>query len=141
MTPEIVEKFNAMYQTLDKDNMHLLMDVYSDDVVFVDALHEIKGIDALEKYFEGMYQNLEYCKFDIHDVQSNDSSAYLSWKMDYAHPKLGGNKNISVDGVTHLKFDGKVTYHRDYADMGQMLYENIPLLGSAIRLIKKKAVS
>jgi len=111
MTPEIVEKFNAMYQTLDKDNMHLLRDVYSDDVVFV------------------------------HDVQSNDSSAYLSWKMDYAHPKLGGNKNISVDGVTHLKFDGKVTYHRDYADMGQMLYENIPLLGSAIRLIKKKAVS
>jgi len=41
MTPEIVEKFNAMYQTLDKDNMHLLREVYSDDVVFVDALHEI----------------------------------------------------------------------------------------------------
>lgn len=141
MTPTIVEKFNTMYQSLDKDNMHLLRDVYSDDIVFVDALHEIKGIDALKQYFEGMYQNLLYCRFNIHDVQSTDSSAYLSWKMEYAHPKLGGKKNISVDGVTHLKFDDKVTYHRDYADMGQMLYEQIPLLGSVIRQVKKKAVS
>ena len=141
MTPTIVEQFNAMYQTLDKDNMHLLREVYSEDIVFVDALHEIRGIDALEQYFAGMYQNLLYCRFDIHDLQSSDSSAYLSWKMDYAHPKLGGKKNISVDGVTHLKFDDKVTFHRDYADMGQMLYENIPLLGSAIRYIKKQAVS
>jgi len=141
MTPQIVEKFNAMYQTLDKDNMHLLRDVYSDDIVFIDALHEIQGIDALEKYFEGMYQNLLYCRFDIQDVQSGESSAYLNWKMDYAHPKLGGKENIRVDGVTHLKFADKITYHRDYADMGQMLYENIPVLGSAIRLIKKRAVS
>ena len=141
MTPTIVEKFNTMYQSLDKDNMHLLRDVYSDDIVFVDALHEINGIDTLKQYFEGMYQNLLYCRFNIHDVQSTDSSAYLSWKMEYAHPKLGGKKNISVDGVTHLKFDDKVTYHRDYADMGQMLYEQIPLLGSVIRQVKKKAVS
>ena len=141
MKPLIVEQFNEMYQTLDKDNMQLLRGVYSDDIIFVDALHEIQGIDALEKYFASMYQNLEYCRFDIHDVQSGESSAYLSWKMDYAHPKLGGGKNISVDGVTHLKFDDKVTYHRDYADMGQMLYENIPVLGSAIRFFKKQAVS
>ena len=141
MTPLIVEKFNAMYQTLDKDNLHLLSDLYSDDIVFVDALHEIKGLPALEQYFAGMYQNLLYCRFDIHDIQATESSAYLSWKMDYAHPKLGGKQNISVDGVTHLKFDDKITFHRDYADMGQMLYEQIPMLGSAIRFIKKQAVS
>jgi len=141
MTPLIVEKFNAMYQTLDKDNIQQLHDVYSNDIVFIDALHELQGIGALEKYFAGMYQNLLYCRFDIHHVQSGSSSAFLSWTMDYAHPKLGGKENISVDGVTHLRFADKITYHRDYADMGQMLYENIPVLGSAIRLIKKRAVS
>ena len=141
MTPQVVEKFNAMYQTLDKDNLHLLRDVYSDDVVFIDALHEIQGLASLEKYFAGMYQNLLYCRFDIQDVQAGESSAYLSWKMDYAHPKLAGKQNVSVDGVTHLKFDEKIIYHRDYADMGQMLYENIPVLGSAIRYVKKQAVS
>lgn len=121
--------------------MHLLADVYSDDIVFVDALHEIKGLTSLEQYFAGMYENLLYCRFNIHDVQANESSAYLSWKMEYAHPKLGGRKNIVVDGVTHLMYDEKVTYHRDYADMGQMLYEQIPLVGSVIRQIKKRAVS
>jgi len=141
MTPQIVDQFNAMYQTLDKDNLDLLKDVYSEDIVFIDALHEIQGLAALESYFAGMYQNLLYCKFDIQDVQSGETSAYLSWKMDYAHPKLANQKNVSVNGVTHLKFNDKVTYHRDYADMGQMLYENIPLLGSAIRFVKKQAVS
>jgi hypothetical protein len=31
-----------------------------------------------------------------------------------------------------------VYYHRDYYDAGSMLYEHIPLMGYAIRKIKKK---
>ena len=147
-TPEIVKQFMSMYQTLNKDNLHLLQPVYSDDVVFIDALHEIKGLPALETYFAGMYGNLISSSIEITDVQSHQASdgsgegiAYMTWEMKYAHPKLAGGDTISLDGVTKIKFTDKVTYHRDYADMGQMLYEHIPVLGSAIRLIKRRAVS
>ena len=148
-TPEIVQQFMTMYQTLNKDNLHLLQPVYSDDVVFIDALHEIKGLPALESYFAGMYGNLTSSSIEITDVQSSQPTesesgegvAYLTWEMSYAHPKLAGGKTISLDGVTKIKFTDKVIYHRDYADMGQMLYEHIPVLGSAIRLIKRRAVS
>ena len=61
--------------------------------------------------------------------------------MNYAHPKLAGGKDIVVDGATDLMFEEKIIYHRDYIDMGQMLYEQIPVLGSIIRYIKKKAIS
>ena len=61
--------------------------------------------------------------------------------MSFTHPKLAGGKAIIVDGATDLRFDEKITYHRDYIDMGQMLYEHIPVLGSAIRYIKKQAAS
>lgn len=147
-TPEIVQNFISMYETLHKDNLHLLQPVYSDDIVFIDALHEVKGLDSLERYFAGMYGNLISSSIKITDVQCSRSStdegegiAYLTWSMTYVHPQLANKKPISLDGVTKIKHTDKVTYHRDYADMGQMLYEHIPVLGSAIRFIKRRAVS
>lgn len=150
-TPEIVQQFVTMYQTLNKDNLHLLQTVYSEDICFIDALHEVSGLDQLAQYFAAMYGNLLSAKIHVTDVQccqSFDESqrdqegvAYLSWVMQYAHPRLAGGKVIRLDGVTQIRFTDKVTYHRDYADMGQMLYEHIPLLGPVIRLIKRRAVS
>ncbi|MEL7287824.1 MAG: nuclear transport factor 2 family protein, partial [Pseudomonadota bacterium] len=61
------------------------------------------------------------------------------WTMDLQHPKLQKGAPISVNGVSHLKFrDGQVIYHRDYFDLGEMLYENLPLLGSVVRTIKQR---
>lgn len=148
-TPEIVQQFISMYQTLNKDNLHQLKTVYSNDVVFIDALHEVKGLSVLEAYFKAMYGNLSSSSITVTHVQSNSSNeasgeegtAYLTWTMEYVHPKLSGGKTIALDGVTQIRFDEKITYHRDYADMGQMLYEHIPVLGSAIRFIKRRAVS
>ena len=149
-TPEIVKNFISMYETLDKDNLHLLRPVYSDDIVFIDALHEVKGLEALETYFAGMYGNLISSSIKVTDVQcsqtevkdgSGEGVAYMTWSMTYVHPQLANKKAISLDGVTKIKYTDKVTYHRDYADMGQMLYEHIPVLGSAIRYIKRRAVS
>lgn len=147
--PKIVQQFMSMYQVLNKDNLHQLQSVYSDDVVFIDALHEVKGLPALESYFAAMYGNLTSSSIKVTDVQSSshadsvvgEGTAYLTWVMVYAHPKLAAGKMITLDGVTQIRFDEKVTYHRDYADMGQMLYEHIPVLGSVIRLIKHRAVS
>ena len=145
-TPEIVKNFISMYETLHKDNLHLLRPVYSDDIVFIDALHEVNGLDALESYFAGMYGNLISSSIQVIDVQCSQADegegmAYMTWAMTYVHPQLANKKAIHLDGVTKIKYQDKVTYHRDFADMGQMLYEHIPVLGSAIRYIKRRAVS
>lgn len=150
-TPEIVEEFMAMYQSLNKDNLHLLKSVYAEDVEFVDAMHEVKGLPALTEYFAGMYGNLTSVSIQITGVQTNAfdapdehgnlGQAYMTWVMTYSHPRLAGGKPIDLDGVTRLLYSDKVNYHRDYADLGQMLYEHIPLLGSVIRLVKSRAVS
>ena len=140
--PKVISDFAELYQSLNKDNLHRLSEVYSDDVVFIDSSHKLQGISNLTDYFEGLYSNLEYCKFDIKHIQSDSTGhAFLTWQMDFAHPKLSGGKNITVDGATDLRFEEKITYHRDFIDMGQMLYEHIPVLGSVIRFIKKKAIS
>jgi len=140
--PEIIQQFSELYQSLGKDNLHRLSEVYSDDIVFKDAMHELLGIEDLTKYFESLYTNLTSCDFDIRHIQASGSGhAFLTWQMSFTHPKLAGGQSVVVDGATDLRFEEKITYHRDYIDMGQMLYEHIPVLGSAIRFIKKRAAS
>lgn len=142
MTPAL-DDFVRVYQQLGKDNLASLADAYSPDVTFQDPWHKLQGLAALRAYFANLYTNLSYCRFTIHQVQENttDANAFVLWQMDYAHPRLNSGNNIQVDGVSHLQFAEKVTYQRDYADMGQMLYEHVPLLGSAIRVLKRRATT
>jgi hypothetical protein len=59
--------------------------------------------------------------------------------MKLKHPKLNGGQPVEVNGVSQICFSGdRVIYHRDYFDLGEMLYENIPLLGVVIRNIKQR---
>ena len=139
---DIIQQFAELYQCLNKDNLCRLSEVYSDDIEFVDSAHSLKGIQALTYYFDGLYGSLNDCQFDIQHIQSDgEGRAFLTWKMTYSHPKLAGGENIVVDGATDLKFDEKITYHRDYVDMGQMVYEHLPVVGWIIRKIKQRMTS
>ncbi|WNK20503.1 nuclear transport factor 2 family protein [Halomonas piscis] len=136
-----LEAFCAFFNNLDKDCTKSLYDVYTQDVVFTDPLHRIEGIQALEAYFAGMYENVRDCRFDYHDTQQDGDTAFVTWTMHFAHPRLNGGHRISVEGCTRLEFaeDGRVRRHRDYFDAGAMLYEHVPLLGRAVRWLKRRA--
>lgn len=57
--------------------------------------------------------------------------------MHLRHKRIKRGREIMVDGISHLRVrDGKVCFHRDYFDAGQLLYENLPLVGRIIRFIK-----
>ena len=60
--------------------------------------------------------------------------------MHFQHGKLKNGQPILVEGHSRLKFvDNKVICHRDYFDVGSMLYENVPVVGDLVRLIKNRA--
>lgn len=128
-----------VYRSLNKSNLDLLADVYHQQVVFEDAAHRLEGWLALKNYFHSLYENVIDCRFDIHEHQQVDQAGFLTWTMTLKHPKLKNGQPVSVKGVSHLKFhEGKVIYHRDYFDMGEMLYEQLPILGTVIKNIKQR---
>jgi hypothetical protein len=59
--------------------------------------------------------------------------------MTYSHPKLNKGQSINVEGMSQLRFSDKIFAHRDYFDVGQMLYEQVPFLGGLIGLLKNRA--
>ncbi|MBS4688454.1 nuclear transport factor 2 family protein [Aeromonas sobria] len=130
--------FIALYQQLDKQQLHRLPEIYAEQVIFVDPAHRIDGLAALTDYFAAMYQRLAYCRFDITSQQQQGQEAWISWIMHFSHPRLASGQTVTVEGATRLTFDqlGKVVMHRDYFDLGAMLYEQLPLLGSVVRAIR-----
>lgn len=138
MTTALIDDFCRVYKGLDKNNLSQLGLVYSDNINFIDALHNLKGLEKLNEYFTHLYGHLLYCDFNIAEVIEDQGQASVVWTMKYAHPKINKGNAIYVDGCSHLKFNEKIYYHRDFLDMGQMLYEHIPLLGGVIRVVKNR---
>ncbi|MGL6263409.1 nuclear transport factor 2 family protein [Aeromonas jandaei] len=135
---EPLARFIGLYQQLDKQQLHRLPEVYAEQVVFTDPAHRIEGLAALGDYFAALYQRLAYCRFVITSQQQQGQQAWLGWTMTFSHPSLRGGEPVTVEGATRLEFDesGKVCLHRDYFDLGAMLYEQLPLLGPVVRTIK-----
>ncbi|EOD81196.1 putative transcriptional regulator [Grimontia indica] len=136
---DTLDRFISVYTSLRKDNLNSLDEIYSEDVVFEDPAHRIEGYGNLSRYFESMYTNVTDCRFDIHDHAVNGDVAFISWTMTLSHPKLEGGAERAVKGCTRLVLkEGRVVVHRDYFDLGEMLYEALPVLGSAVKMIKKR---
>ncbi|ASX13020.1 transcriptional regulator [Aeromonas dhakensis] len=135
---ESLARFVALYQQLNRDELHRLPEVYANEVVFTDPAHRIEGLAALTDYFSALYQRLAYCRFVITSQLQQERQAWLGWTMTFSHPRLRGGAPVTVEGATRLEFDeaGKVCLHRDYFDLGAMLYEQLPLLGAVVRTIK-----
>ncbi|CAG36875.1 nuclear transport factor 2 family protein [Desulfotalea psychrophila] len=134
-----MKTFLHTYQKLNAHNLETLKNIYRDDVQFIDPAHEVNGIANLTEYFASLYKNIDSIYFSFNEPVVVENYGYVSWKMTFSHKSLAGGKPITIDGMTHLKFDehNKVYYHRDYFDLGAMLYEHVPLLGRIITWIKK----
>ncbi len=138
--PAMLETFCAFFNKLDNTCTEKLYEVYTEDIVFSDPLHHVEGRQALEAYLAAMYENVEHCQFVYHTRQLRGNQAFVTWTMTFVHPKLAGGRTIEVEGCSALTFaeDGRVSQHRDYFDVGAMLYEHLPLMGSVVRWLKKR---
>ena len=139
-TPIWLNNFVEIYQSLSKNNLDLLLEIYDKNIIFIDPIHQVEGIDELYKYFQSLYENLTTCDFIIEHIISSQDQAAIYWKMTYQHSKLNKGELVEVYGNSLIKGEGsRVLYHRDYLDLGAMLYEQIPVFGSLTKWIKNKA--
>lgn len=137
---DFLPSFARRFAALDKYSLDRLGELYSLDALFIDPLHEIRGLAALQRYFAELYANVAELHFDFHGFdQAAEGEGYLRWTMSYRHPRLAGGRLISVEGCSHLLWqDGKVYRHRDYFDAGALLYEHLPVLGALIAWLKRR---
>lgn len=134
----LVADVQQLYRNLHAGNLEQLSRVYAENVLFIDPFHRIEGLPALKAYFAGMYSNVRHCEFQFERVLQDDCSALIRWTMSLSHPRLNSGKTLHIPGVTELEFTDRITLHRDFFDAGALLYEQVPVIGWAIRRIKER---
>ncbi len=138
MSNDIVEKFKHYYADLIVADLSRLDEIYDNEIIFKDPVHQVTGLVTLQDYFVELCGNLKVCRFEYLDILRSENTAYIKWNMHYRHPKLQSGKALTLKGVSHLQFDDRITFHEDVYDMGAMVYEHIPFVGAATRMIKRR---
>jgi hypothetical protein len=117
-----------------------LHDVYASKLYFNDTLKTIRDADTLEKYFLSSDDAMSSYGLKVEQTISTPEGVFVRWRMDIVFKKFHKGELMSSIGITHVRFDkdGRVVYHQDYWDSGSNFYEKIPVIGSLIRMVKRR---
>ena len=139
MSSAQIEKFLESMNSIQHDNAkRMLANIYTEDIVFIDHIKSIQGLKNVTKYFEDLYQNVTSCHFTLTSHLQDNHHYSLEWVMHLQHKKISNNQKIELNGASFIEFkDDKICYHRDYYDVGALIYERIPILGSVIRTVRR----
>jgi len=140
MSSKNIESLKKLYFETAKDHMQPVIDFYHPNIEFVDPIGSHQGRDELLKYYDNLYKNVKSIKFEFSNFVESGDSVVAIWKMTLETEKLNSGEAFTVEGNSIIKFDteGKAIYHRDYFDMGEFIYERVPVVGFLVRKIKAK---
>jgi steroid delta-isomerase len=135
-----VARLRDFFETLSPAALGRLGDIYAPTARFKDPFNDVTGTGAIRGIFEAMYDRVNTPRFLITRSVCEGDDAFLSWEFVFCW-KSGESEQQIIHGATHIQFaaDGRVAVHRDYWDAAEELYEKLPVLGSLMRWLKRRA--
>lgn len=149
MKQSLTDDFVSFYQAFSADSIANLGHLYAESVTFVDPVHEINGLESLKQYFDHLCGGegasyfaitdvISTSKGVVSDVGEEQASAFFRWQMTYSHPSLSSGKPLTLVGGSMIRFSDRIIYQEDFYDLGQMVYQHIPVLGWAVKKVKAR---
>jgi len=125
----------SWFEQLSLKNLGQITELYHPQCYFKDPFNEFYERKSLEKLFADMFVKLENPRFVISETLSEGHSTFIVWQFHFVLRQ----RNVQINGSSHIKFDeqGLVTFHRDYWDAAEELYEKLPVIGFLLRQLKK----
>ena len=123
--------------------MAQLGELYAAEARFKDPFNEVQGVPAIQGIFSHMFHALEQPRFIVTGRVVQGQQCFLTWDFLFAFQNFHKGVTQTVRGASHLVLNeqGLVTLHRDYWDAAEELYEKLPLVGSLMRWLKRRANS
>jgi ketosteroid isomerase-like protein len=130
----------TLYEGLTPEDVRRLGEFYTTAAYFRDPFNEVRGLAAIQRIFDHMFENLDDVRFVFRDEVVDGGGAFVSWDMGFRVRRWKAGGRIEVHGASHLRFapDGRVSYHRDYWDTGEELYARLPAIGPVIRYLRRR---
>ncbi len=138
-----VEKIAVFFETLTPQSIERFSQFYTEDAYFKDPFNEVRGVPAIQRIFQHMYQTLDEPHFVVTTRVVEGEQVFLSWDFHFRFRNFKSSELQTIRGATHLRLahDGRIRSHRDYWDAAEELYEKLPLVGALMRWLKRRANS
>ncbi|MEO8136388.1 MAG: nuclear transport factor 2 family protein [Betaproteobacteria bacterium] len=139
-SPDALQRLVDFYETLTPASLGAVREVYAADASFRDPFNDVRGSDEVQRVLLHMFENLSAAKFVIREAVADGDQAFLVWDFHFRMRRWKPDAQRKIHGSSHVRFDGqgRVSYHRDYWDAAEEVYDKIPLLGSVLRAIRRK---
>lgn len=136
-----VESLVHFFETLNPAGVARMGEFYAADTWFKDPFNEVQGLAQVQHIFSHMYVALDRPRFVVTAQVVEGRQCFLTWNFEFYFRWRGLQELQTIRGASHLNFNdaGLVVRHRDYWDAAEELYEKLPLLGSLMRWLKKRA--
>ena len=139
MSESGLQRYTQFFEQLGLGTLGELESVMTEDVRFVDPFNDVIGRAKVRLIFEHMFEQFPKASFKVIHAAMTDGIkpvGLISWRMN-STPEGHG---YSIVGMSEVSFaeDGKVNLHIDHWDSGQQVYETLPIVGSLLRLIRKR---
>lgn len=140
MTNELaLARFKEFYDGFSASWIDRLEELYAPGFAFRDPFHTIEAdFPALRAYFAKVLTALAYTKFIVDDLATGRDGSYARWRWQWK--RKASDPVRDVVGLTHLRFanDGRIVFHHDVFDAAEGFYEALPVIGGALRFVKKR---
>lgn len=138
-TPSLAS-YVTYWESLTVNSVANLVAYYTEDAYFRDPFNEVRGLAAITGILDEMFARLHAPRFHITETVSESGSAFLVWDFTFRMKPFRPEVTRNIHGSTHIRFaaDGRVNYHRDYWDAASEFYEQLPLIGSVLRHLRRR---
>lgn len=135
-----LDRLIDFYHDITPERVAQFPEFYTADAYFKDPFNEVRGVEAIQKIFLHMFEQVDAPRFVVTEKIVDAGGAMLAWEFCFRIKLLGRSETQIMRGVSHLKFDadGKVKYHRDYWDAAEELYMKLPVLSGLMRFLQKR---
>jgi hypothetical protein len=139
-TAEWARAYARYFDELSEGSKSELRRLAHPDIHFVDPFNDVRGIDEVCAVFDHMFETSEAPRFVTEPPLIAGHVAFIKWRFTCRIKNRFVTKPLTIDGITEVHFDdlGRVTEHLDYWDAARQLYEELPLLGGLLRLIRSR---
>ena len=131
------------FETLTPHSVVELATYYDPQARFKDPFNQVQGVAAIRHIFEHMFVALDAPRFIITGQVAQGRQCFMTWEFRFRFKRFLPDTEQTILGTSHLVFSeqGLITLHRDYWDAAEELYEKLPVVGSLMRWLKRRANS
>ena len=138
-----VDDVLAYFENLSPQSLSQLHRHYAPQARFKDPFNDVTGLAEITRIFAHMFVSLVEPRFVITERVSQAKQCFVTWEFHFEFRGFHKHQVQVILGASHLVFDDQdlVVLHRDYWDAAEELYEKLPLVGSLMRWLKRRANS